>query len=156
MRKRQRSLPGRCHPSTRGAHWSATRRRRQGREPSRIWNKMRMISVMSTKGPLGLRNSLLLEHDDRILFDIAHVNLVQHILLFDTQPPELWDDLRLQETLVAIVGIIGRLEGFVVEAMTSHPLVNATLGQNDKSRTRVLKSFDVVYACLFMGINCKR
>lgn len=70
---------------------------------------------------------LLLEHDHRILFDVAHVDLIQHRLLLHAQLPELGVDLGLHKVLIAVVGIVGRLERLVVEAVTTHPLVNATL-----------------------------
>lgn len=49
------------------------------------------------------------------------------MLLLHAQLPELGVDLRLHKVLVAVVGIVGGLEGLVVEAVASHPLVNAAL-----------------------------
>lgn len=103
------------------------------------------MTVGNSWGAISDANSLLLEHHHGIFLHVLHVYLVQHPLLFHAQFAELGNDLSLQEVFVAVVGIVGRLKNLVVESVTSHPLVNATLERKDKV-TILLREIDLIDA----------
>lgn len=84
-----------------------------------------------------------MEHDHGVRLDVAHVDLLQHLLLLGAQLAELGKDLRLQEVLVAVVGVVGGLEGLVVEPVTSHPLVDAALRERRAGRHSVSRIMQI-------------
>lgn len=56
------------------------------------------------------------------------------------------NNLGLQKVLVAVVGIVWCLEGLVVEPVTTHPLVNATLEVREMVRDESISTYDREYA----------
>ena len=71
--------------------------------------------------------SLLLEHDNRIRFQVGHVNkfsFLLHVLVLATHEPSY---VSIEEPAASIVGIRIRLGEFVMIAMISTPFMNTIL-----------------------------
>lgn len=75
--------------------------------------------------------ALLLEHNDFIVIQIAHINLLQHIFLFWAQASYMGEDLCMQQVFFTVIRIVGRFECCMMQAMILNPIIDWSLFDKD-------------------------
>lgn len=80
--------------------------------------------------------ALLLEHDNFVVFQIFHVHLLQHMLLFWAQAPDMGEYLCVQKVFFAVIRIVGGFECIMMQAMILNPVVYWSLYVDGEIRAR--------------------